>query len=188
MEKQDHPLKQFLFCPKCGSREFVIHDGKSRHCNACGFTYYFNPSAATVAVIVNEHHELLVCRRGKEPACGTLDLPGGFCDCFETAEEGVAREVKEETGLQVCETHYLFSLPNLYLYSGFLVHTMDLFFLCTVSGDNTLKAMDDVADSFWLPLEQIRPEDFGLQSVRQGIQRIIDGNLPDRFLEIKIKK
>lgn len=43
-------------------------------------------------------------------------------------EEGVAREVREETGLQVVEATYLFSLPNTYLYSGFLVHTLDLFF------------------------------------------------------------
>ena len=71
-----HPFHQFAYCPKCGSNEFVVHNGKSKHCNQCGFTYYFNPSAATVAVIVNEKNELLVCRRAKEPAKGTLDLPG----------------------------------------------------------------------------------------------------------------
>ena len=41
------------------------------------FVYYFNPSSATVALILNERDELLVCRRAKEPAKGTLDLPGG---------------------------------------------------------------------------------------------------------------
>ncbi|GAE84850.1 Nudix hydrolase family protein [Bacteroides reticulotermitis JCM 10512] len=40
----------------------------------------------------------MVCRRGKNPAKGTLDLPGGFIDIAETGEEGVAREVLEETG------------------------------------------------------------------------------------------
>ena len=97
----EHPFAQFHFCPKCGSPRFVEHNEKSKQCEDCGFVYYFNPSAATVAVILNERQELLVCRRGKEPAKGTLDLPGGFSDCFESSEEGVAREVKEETGLEV---------------------------------------------------------------------------------------
>ena len=82
----EHPLSQFRYCPKCGSNQFAEHNEKSKQCQACGFTYYFNPSAATVAFILNERNELLVARRGKEPAKGPLDLPGGFIDLFETAE------------------------------------------------------------------------------------------------------
>ena len=93
----EHPLDQFLYCPKCGSSHFEINNEKSKKCADCGFVYYFNPSAATVALILNEKNELLVCRRAKEPAKGTLDLPGGFIDMNETGEEGVAREVLEET-------------------------------------------------------------------------------------------
>ena len=70
-----HPLEQFRFCPKCGSAHFVEHNQKSKECRDCGFVYYFNPSAATVAVILNEKGELLVARRAKEPAKGTLDEP-----------------------------------------------------------------------------------------------------------------
>ncbi len=168
-----HPLEQFKHCPKCGSPHFEIHNEKSKHCKGCGFTYYFNSSAATVAFILNQKEELLVCRRGKEPAKGTLDLPGGFIDMNETGEEGVSREVKEETGLTVTKANYLFSLPNTYLYSGFLVHTLDLFFLCQIENDTRLKAMDDVAESFWVPLSQINPEEFGLDSVRKGVQNFL---------------
>ena len=163
-----HPLELFKYCPKCGSSHFEIHNEKSKHCNDCGFTYYFNSSAATVAFILNKKNELLVCRRGKKPAKGTLDLSGGFIDMNETGEEGVSREVKEETGLIVTEAKYLFSLPNTYLYSGFLVHTLDLFFSCKVEDDTQLKAMDDVAESFWVPLSQINPEEFGLELCTQG--------------------
>ena len=165
----EHPLAQFKYCPKCGSPRFEVHNGKSKHCAECGFTYYFNPSSATVALILNERDELLVCRRGKEPAKGTLDLPGGFVDMFETGEEGVAREVKEETGLDVARADYLFSLPNLYLYSGFLVHTLDMFFRCTVADTSHFQAMDDASDAFFLPLQEIRTEDFGLESIRKGL-------------------
>ena len=83
-----HPLAQFLYCPECGSPHFEVNNEKSKKCTDCGFVYYFNPSSATVALILNEKKELLVCRRAKEPAKGTLDLPGGFIDMNETGEEG----------------------------------------------------------------------------------------------------
>lgn len=169
-----HPLDLFKYCPKCGSPSFVEHSEKSKRCADCGFVYFFNVSSATVAFILNGKGELLVCRRAKEPKAGTLDLAGGFVDCFETGEEGVAREVLEETGLEVVEAKYQFSLPNTYLYSGFLVHTLDQFFLCRVKNDACLRAMDDVADSFWMPLSEINPEEFGLDSVREGVKRFLN--------------
>lgn len=168
-----HPLQLFQHCPRCGSSRFAENNEKSKRCPDCGFVYYFNASAATVAFILNENRELLVCRRAKDPAKGTLDLSGGFIDMYETAEEGVAREVNEETGLKVEQATYLFSLPNTYLYSGFLVHTLDLFFLCQVTDTHTLQAMDDVADSFWVPLDKVDPEAFGLDSVREGVKRFL---------------
>ncbi|MEG1616079.1 MAG: NUDIX domain-containing protein [Bacteroidales bacterium] len=168
-----HPLEKFKFCPACGSRHFEEHNALSKKCTACGFTYYFNPRAATVAFIRNEAGELLVARRAKEPAKGTLDLPGGFVDSFETGEEAVAREVLEETGLRVDELEYLFSLPNIYPYSGMDIHTLDLFYLCQVNDTTHIRAMDDVADLFWMPLDQIRPEEFGLKSIRAGVERFI---------------
>lgn len=167
-----HPLHQFCFCPKCGSSHFVEHNGKSKHCEACGFTYYFNPSAATVALIENQRGEWLCVRRAKEPARGTLDLPGGFSDMFETSEEGVCREVKEETGLTVDRVEFLFSLPNLYVYSGFTVHTIDMFYRCHVGDVSAARAADDAGELLWLRPEEIHPEDFGLLSIRRGIEKL----------------
>ena len=164
-----HPLDLFKFCPKCGSNQFGINNFKSKKCDGCGFVLYFNAIAATVAIIVNDKEEILVARRAKEPAKGTLDLPGGFADSMETAEEGVAREVAEETGLQVTEARYLFSLPNRYIYSGFEEHTLDLFFLCTTEG-GTPKAADDVEELQWIAIEELNPAEFGLQSISKGIE------------------
>ena len=166
-----HPLDLFKYCPKCGSSHFEENDEKSKKCADCGFVYYFNASAATVAFILNEKDELLVCRRAKEPAKGTLDLTGGFVDRFETGEEGVAREVKEETGLEVTEARYLFSYPNTYMYAGFLVHTLDQFFLCKVKSLSQVSAMDDVEESVWVPVEEVNPAVFGLDSIRRGVTR-----------------
>lgn len=168
-----HPLDQFRYCPKCGSIDFKINNEKSKRCGNCSFVYYFNSCAATVAFILNEANELLVCRRAKNPAKDTLDLPGGFIDMNETAEEGIAREIKEETTLDVIQANYLFSLPNIYTYSGFDVHTLDMFFSCRVDSDGVLHASDDVAEAFFLPLDKINPQDFGLLSIRKGVKRFL---------------
>lgn len=168
-----HPLDKFGYCPVCGSSHFEIHNFKSKQCKDCGFTYYANPSAANVALITNRQGELLVVRRKKDPAKGTLDLPGGFTDMKETGEEGVMREVKEETGLTVVKATYLFSIPNLYRYSGMDIHTLDMFFRCEVDDTTPLKAMDDAEDAQWLSLNKLNPDDFGLNSIREGLRRLL---------------
>lgn len=170
----NHLLHLFSFCPKCGAKSFVEDTEKSKRCEACGFVYFMNPSASTVAIIIDERDRLLVVRRSKEPAKGTLDLPGGFCDCYETAEEGVRREVMEETGLSVTESRYLFSLPNMYRYSGLDIPTLDLFFLCKVERTEGAKAMDDAGEVLWLPWQEVRAEDFGLKSISRGVSRLLD--------------
>lgn len=181
----NHPLSFFAYCPKCGSSHFINHDEKSRCCEDCGFIYYSNSAAATVALITNQRGELLVTRRAQDPARGTLDLPGGFIDHGETVEEGVAREVKEETGLEVTRVRYLFSLPNLYTYSGFTVHTLDFFFLCQVRDTLHFQAMDDASDLYFIPLDQLRPEQFGLSSIRKGLERWLAETMAETMAETK---
>lgn len=170
-----HPLEQFHFCPRCGSPRFEEHDARSKVCRDCGFNYYFNASAATVCVLLNARHELLVCRRGREPQKGMLDLPGGFVDPGEGIEEGMLREIKEETGLTARIERFLFSFPNTYLFSGFEVITADSFFLCSVEGEARAQAADDAAELFWLPRAGLRPAEFAFSSTRKGVERLLNG-------------
>ena len=167
-----HPLAQFKYCPKCGSNRFVENNFKSKRCEDCGFIYYFNSCSSTIALIINEESELLVATRAHEPVKGTLDLPGGFVDMNETGEEAVIREVKEETGLDVEDVKYLFSILNIYVYSGFEVHTIDLVYLCKVSDTRVLKAEDDVANLEFIRISDLNPDLFGLMSVKEVIKKI----------------
>lgn len=172
----EHPLQKFTFCPVCGSKHFVVNNFKSKRCQDCGFTYYANPCSATAAFIINDNDEMLVVRRAKEPAKGTLDLPGGFVDMYETVEEGMRREIKEETGLDVQDIRYLFSSPNVYEYSGMGVHTLDMDFLVYVHGDPealkaSILAADDAAEALWIPVSKINPDEFGLTSIRNAVIR-----------------
>ena len=168
-----HPLHQFHFCPECGSGNFSENNLKSKKCTDCGFTYYFNSSAAVVAIIENEKGEVLIARRAKDPAKGTYDLPGGFVDMYETAEEAIAREVREETGLLITSSKYLFSIPNIYVYSNFEVHTVDMFFKCNVNNFRELNAQDDVSELLFIARDRLNPADFGLTSIRKGIEKML---------------
>lgn len=175
----EHPLEKFKFCPVCGSEHFDVHNFKSKQCRDCGFTYYANPCSATAAFILNEQDELLVVRRAKQPAKGTLDLPGGFCDMYETVEDGMRREIKEETGIEAKEIRYLFSSPNVYQYSGMGIHTLDMDYLACVNKADMadIHAADDAAEAFWIPIDKVNPADFGLTSIRNAVIRFLSETL-----------
>ena len=126
---------------------------------------------------------MLVAVRGKEPAIGTYDLPGGFVDMDETGEEAMARELREETGIDAFgglrggihrPPKYLFSLPNLYLYSGMTLHTLDLFYHLKVESlvPYVDQAGDDVAKLLIVPIREIVPADFGLRSIRRAVEMV----------------
>lgn len=169
--RKDHPLARFSHCPCCGSPQFEVHDERAKHCADCGFTYYANAACATAAIILNEREELLAVRRALPPAAGTLDLPGGFVNPGETAEAGIQREVREETGGECLKVDYLFSLPNMYEFSNFIVHTTDLFFRCTLRDVARLSPADDAAELLWVPVCAVCPADFGLPSIRAGVNK-----------------
>lgn len=171
--KKMHPLDKFRYCPVCGSPHFEVNNFKSKKCADCGFTYYANPCSATVAFIVNERGQLLVATRAKEPAKGTLDLVGGFVDMDETVTEGMLREIREETGMTVDDCQFLFSLPNVYRYSGMDIHTLDMFFLVRVPDSVQPKADDDVAALQWMAIRDVDYRLFGLHSISMGVKRFV---------------
>ncbi len=54
-----------------------------------------------VGALIFEGSNLLLVERGKEPLKGYWSLPGGIVETGEKLEEGIRREVREETGLEV---------------------------------------------------------------------------------------
>ena len=170
-----HPAKRFRFCPFCGGSHFEWEGRKSHLCADCGHRFFTNPAAAVIAVIENERGEVLFVRRKYDPAKGMLDLPGGFVDCGERAEDALKREVLEEVGLQVVGADFLTTLPNTYLYDGLLYYTTDLAFRCKVGDWSLLSAGDDAAECRLMPLSSVKLDDIGLDSIRKLVELLQQG-------------
>jgi 8-oxo-dGTP diphosphatase len=59
--------------------------------------------------LIFEDGRILLVERGKEPLKGYWSLPGGIVETGEKLEEGIRREVAEETGLDV-EPYFMFEI------------------------------------------------------------------------------
>ncbi len=142
-----HPANVFKYCPKCGNRGFYFNGEKVFECKLCDFRYYINASGAVAAIIVLPDKRIILSRRKFDPRKGYLDLPGGFIDLGESAEEAVIREIKEELGLEIKSIEYLVSFPNEYVYKGITYFTIDLAYVCPVTDISGLTPSDDVSDA-----------------------------------------
>lgn len=149
------PENVFKFCPKCGSDHFNFEGERSFLCGKCGFHFFINSSAAVAAIIENEDGELLLTIRAFDPNKGMLDLPGGFVDPNESAEEALVREIKEELNLKVESLEYLTSFSNEYVFSGYSVFTSDLGFYCKVSNWDQMHIKDDISDVVFVTKENL---------------------------------
>ena len=165
-------LRPFRFCPCCGSSDYTPSGVRSMRCRACGYEHFVNTSGAVAAWIVNTAGAVLVCRRRYAPAVDTLDLPGGFIEPGESAEEALFREVLEETDVRITEPEYMFSLPNMYEWKGVTIPTIDLFFRCRCPEDTSIVAGDDADECLWLSAANLNPALFGLKSVSEGVRRL----------------
>jgi len=60
-----------------------------------------------VGVVVWRGPEVLLIQRGKPPRMGAWSLPGGMQELGETVRETAAREVREETGVEIAVTRLI---------------------------------------------------------------------------------
>jgi NADH pyrophosphatase NudC (nudix superfamily) len=125
-------MRIFNYCPSCGSKEIIFDSIKKYNCKECSFTFFHNVAAA-VAGILEYDHKILLVRRGEEPGKGRIDLPGGFIDPNESAEDALKREIKEELKIDIKELKYLDSFPNIYVYKEIVYDVCDLFFYSKIT-------------------------------------------------------
>ncbi|MHA6696518.1 NUDIX hydrolase [Chryseobacterium sp. A321] len=166
---------EFKYCPNCGNSSLTWDGEKRWSCTQCQFTLYHN-CAAAVAVLIRCEDEILVTKRNLEPGKGLLDLPGGFVDPNESAEEACSREVREELKIELDlnSLKILKSRPNEYPYKGILYHTLDLFVEYRVK-EKPLFAIDrgEIHSVEWMNLHQLDLTKWAFESQKEFLSTYI---------------
>jgi NAD+ diphosphatase len=95
-------MNPYQFCPQCGASlvERQLEERARHVCltEACGFVHWNNP-VPVVAAVVEYEGKILLARNAAWTEPTMFALITGFLEKDETPEQGIAREVMEETAL-----------------------------------------------------------------------------------------
>jgi ADP-ribose pyrophosphatase YjhB (NUDIX family) len=140
-------LDGWRFCPICGEAIEKVED--RAECGSCGFVGYANAVPGTEAVCFDGGGRVLLGRRAFDPGAGLWDLPGGFLHEDEHPLDGLRREIREETGLEIEPLRFL----------GFWLEPYDgRIVLClswTARATGEARAGDDLSELRWFQSEEL---------------------------------
>jgi ADP-ribose pyrophosphatase YjhB (NUDIX family) len=162
------------YCLNCGAplAEGVRFGRTRKLCRYCGFVYFREPKVAVAALLSQDGCVLLV-RRAAPPRLGFWALPAGYMDADELPEEALAREVAEETGLEVrvLGLHAVAPLAGWAERRGvLLVYRAALADPALACVNDRLEAHDDVSEVRWFTAAEIPWDDLAFESTAQFLR------------------
>ncbi len=143
-----HWRNQHKFCGHCGNPLSESKTDAALICPVCGEHYYPQIAPAVIVAVIRNGKEILLAhnRRFRENIYGLI---AGFVEAGESAEQAIAREIMEETGITVGNIRYFSSqcwpFPN----SLMLGYYADY-----VSGDAEADG-DELSDLGWFSVENL---------------------------------
>jgi 8-oxo-dGTP diphosphatase len=162
------------YCSNCGK---PISKILPTTCNFCGSSFYRNPRLCAGALIVKDD-QILLAQRMIEPWSGYWDIPGGYCEAFETPEECAIREVYEETGIRIkiVDFHGVWLEPTTSEDYG---NNICVYFLAEPQNDAEMKPVDNEMSNLKWFLHNNLPQNIAFEShipdVLEQWKRSIDG-------------
>jgi 8-oxo-dGTP pyrophosphatase MutT (NUDIX family) len=149
-------MTKWLYCPECKS-ELTTNSQEHPSCPNGHFTKYPTPVAAATG-FVRFSGKFLALKRNMEPFKESWDLPGGFVEPNETAEEALLREIREETGLEAEIKEYVGAFPATYGDTG--VAVLGIIYLADSLSDKVVLDNENY-EYAWFGLEDIPEPAFG---------------------------
>lgn len=101
--------RNYQYCGRCGTPTEARVDERARTCPSCGLTSY-PPVSPAIMTLVTRGRELLLARKAVWPR-GRYSALAGFVEPGEMLEDTVARETREEVGVEVADIRYFGSQP-----------------------------------------------------------------------------
>lgn len=154
--------EQSRFCAVCGGKTLPFTQEWGRQCSACSAKQFPKISPCAI-VLVKRDNEVLLVRNAQWPA-GRYSLVAGFLSMGESLEECAAREVKEETGVDVTDITYVGSQ------SWPFPSQIMVGFVAQYAGGELSVDYTELEDACWFPISQLPT----LPPTRSIARRIID--------------
>jgi ADP-ribose pyrophosphatase YjhB (NUDIX family) len=172
------------YCSECASNRisFRIPEGDTIHrfvCSNCGKIHYLNPRIVVGCLPVSGN-KILICKRAIEPCIGKWNLPAGFMENNETAEEGAIRETNEEANadVSIIRLHCIYSIPH--------VNQVYLIFLAKLNNLNFSPGIE-TSETKLFDRNEIPWNDIGFTSSKYAIKRYFE-NMSNDSIETHIGK
>jgi len=137
-------------CPRCGTPTVTVAAGHAQRCPADGSEHFPRIDPAVIMLVTDPDDRCLLARNRRWPE-RRVSILAGFVEPGESAEQAVAREVQEETGIGVARVRYAGSQP------WPMPQSLMLGFRAAASGDLELRVDDDeIAEAHWYSREELR--------------------------------
>ncbi|MGA8048346.1 MAG: NAD(+) diphosphatase [Dermatophilaceae bacterium] len=136
-------------CSRCGAPTEPVLAGWIRRCPEDGSDHYPRTDIAVIMAVTDGADRLLLARAPAWPP-GRMSVLAGFVEPGETLEQAVAREVREEVGIEVRDVQYVADQPWPFpssLMIGFTAHA--------VQTDLVLDRVE-IAEARWVSREDVR--------------------------------
>ena len=101
--------RRHLFCGLCGAATALFRAGWGRRCSGCSADHF--PRVDPVVIMLAEHEGRVLLGRQPQYPAGRYSALAGFVEPGESIEEAVAREIREEAGIEIAAVRYVASQP-----------------------------------------------------------------------------
>jgi len=137
------------FCSRCGAPTEPVIAGHVRRCTAEGSEHFPRCDPAVIMLVTDPDDRCLLARNAQWPP-RRVSVLAGFVEPGESAEQAVAREVFEETGVLVGAVTYAGSQP------WPLPHSLMLGFRAQATGTEIAVDDEEIAEARWYSRDDLR--------------------------------